>query len=87
MKYLVAYDVADNTRRKKIQKIAYSYSFGGQKSALEAFLEKKELIELARKLTQKMDLEKDRVHIVKIKKFIFLGSAKEINFENGDIII
>ena len=47
--YLIAYDVTDNKRRYKIRKIAYSYAFGGQKSALEADLNKKEIFELAKK--------------------------------------
>ena len=49
--YLIAYDVTDNKRRYKIRKIAYSYAFGGQKSALEADLNKKEIFELAKKIS------------------------------------
>jgi len=85
--YLIGYDVIDSKRRRKIRQISYSYAFGGQKSAIEAILDKKEVFELARKLSAKMDLSEDRVHIVKVKKFIFLGKAKEITFKNGDIII
>lgn len=85
--FLIGYDVIDNKRRVKIRNITYSYAFGGQKSALEAILNKKEVFELARKLSVRMDLSKDRVHIVKVKKFLYLGKAKEITFENGDIII
>ena len=47
--YLIAYDVSDLKRRKKVQKVAYSYAFGGQKSAVEALLNKKDLFELAKK--------------------------------------
>jgi CRISPR-associated protein Cas2 len=85
--YLIAYDVTDNKRRYKIRKIAYSYAFGGQKSALEADLNKKEIFELAKKISAKMNLQNDRAHIVKVKKFLFLGAAKELKFERGDIII
>ncbi len=85
--YLVAYDVENHKRRKKAQKIAYSYAFGGQKSAVEAPLNEREVFEVARKLSQVIDLERDKVHIVKVKKFIFLRSAKEIKFEKGDIVI
>ena len=85
--FLIGYDVIDNKRRRKIREIAYSYAFGGQKSAVEAILNKKEVFELASKLSAKMNLSEDRVHIVKVKKFLYLGKAKEITFKNGDIII
>ncbi|WP_456479566.1 CRISPR-associated endonuclease Cas2 [Nautilia sp.] len=86
-KYLIAYDVINHKRRAKIRKTAYSYAFGGQKSAVEAFLTKSEMLDLAKKLSAKMDLEKDRIHIVRVKKFVFLGTAKEIDFNKGDIVI
>lgn len=85
--YLICYDVTDAKRRRKIKETAYSYAFGGQKSAVESLLDKKELNEVARKISAKMDLEKDRAHIVKVKKFIFLGTAKELKFDKGDIIV
>ena len=85
--HLIGYDIINHKRRRKIKNIAYSYAFGGQKSAVEAILDKKEVFELARKLSAKMNLSEDKVHIVKVKKFIYLGKAKEITFENGDIII
>ena len=85
--YLIAYDVIDNKRRYKIKNIAYSYALGGQKSVLEAEIDKREILHLARKLSAKMDLETDKVHIIKVEKFIYLRSAKEITYKNGDIII
>jgi len=86
-KYLIGYDVINHKRRNKIRKIVYSYAFGGQKSAVEALLSKKEVFEVARKLSVVMNLENDSVHIIGVKKFLYLGKAKEIKFENGDIII
>jgi CRISPR-associated protein Cas2 len=85
--YLIAYDISNPKRRAKIRKIAYSYALGGQKSAVEAEINKKEVLEIARKLSAKMNLEVDRAHIVKVEKFIYLRSAKEITYKNGDIII
>jgi CRISPR-associated protein Cas2 len=85
--YLICYDVLDTKRRRKIKDIAYSYAFGGQKSAVETLLDKKELNNVARKISAKMDLEEDKAHIVKVKKFIFLGIAKEFKFDKGDIIV
>jgi len=85
--YLIAYDIENNKRRYRVRKVAYSYAFGGQKSALEAILEKSELATLAKKLSSAMKLETDKVHIVKVKKFLYLGIAKEFKFKQGDIII
>jgi len=86
-KYLIGYDVINHKRRNKIRKIVYSYAFGGQKSAVEALLSKKEVFEVARRLSAVMNLENDSVHIIGVKKFLYLGKAKEIKFEKGDIII
>jgi CRISPR-associated protein Cas2 len=85
--HLICYDIVNTKRRRKIKDIAYSYAFGGQKSAVETLLDKKELNNVARKISAKMDLEEDKAHIVKVKKFIFLGSAKELKFDKGDIIV
>lgn len=85
--FLIAYDVINNKRRNQIRKIVYSYAFGGQKSAVESLLNKRDLIELKRILENNIKLDKDKVHIVKVKKFLYLGVAKEIKFQNGDIII
>ncbi|MEO1958352.1 MAG: CRISPR-associated endonuclease Cas2 [Nautiliaceae bacterium] len=85
--YIIAYDVRNEKRNYKARKVAYSFAFGGQKSVVEAFLNKKELKEVALRLSRVINLEKDRVHIVRVKKFLYLGSAKEITFKKGDIII
>ena len=85
--YLIGYDVNSPKRLARVRKVAYSYAFGGQKSAVEAFLDKRELNELALNLSRVINLERDRVHIVKVKKFLYLGKAKEISFEKGDIVI
>ena len=74
--YLICYDVINAKKRRKIKDISYSYAFGGQKSAVETMLNKKELNEVARKISAKMDLEKDKVHIVKVKKIYFFRNGK-----------
>jgi len=85
--YLIAYDVVKNKKRIKAKNIAYSFAFGGQKSAVEALLDKQELKEVAFKLSRVIDLETDRVHIIKVEKFLYLGKAKEFSFKKGDIVI
>jgi len=86
-KYLIGYDVINHKRRNKVRKLSYSYAFGGQKSAVEAFLDKKDIFEITKRLSLVMDLENDSIHIIGVKKFLYLGKAKEIKFENGEIII
>ena len=85
--YLIAYDVSDNKRRRKVQKLVYSYAFGGQKSAVECLINKSEAEEIARKISRIIDLSIDRCHIIRVEKFIYLRSAKEITFDRGEIII
>ena len=85
--YLIAYDVSDNKRRRKVQKLVYSYAFGGQKSAVECLISRSEAENIASKISRMINLSKDRCHIIKVEKFIYLRSAKEISFRNGDIII
>jgi len=86
--YLVCYDISDKKRLYKIRKIAYSYAFGGQKSAIESYLSEKELKSLINKLILKMDTEQDRINIIEIeKKAILLGKAKQLPFDKGIIIL
>jgi CRISPR-associated protein Cas2 len=85
--YLICYDVINPKRRNKIKNIVYTYAFGGQKSAVESLLNKKEVDEIAKNISLKMNLREDRAHIIKVKKFAYLGTAKEIKFDKGDIIV
>jgi len=75
--YIIAYDVK-NEKNYKVRKMAYSFAFRGQKSVVEALLDKEKLEEVALKLSRVINLEKDRVHIVRVKKFLYLGRAKGI---------
>ena len=59
--YLIAYDIVDNKKRRKAQTLVYSYAFGGQKSALECLISKKEAVEIAKKLSSILDLEKELI--------------------------
>ncbi|BBG66773.1 hypothetical protein NNO_2070 [Hydrogenimonas sp.] len=86
--YLIAYDVRSSKRRRRCAKVAYSYALGGQKSALESLLEPKELPVVLDELLDSIDPEEDRVHLVHVMpKAILLGRAKQINYENGAILI
>jgi CRISPR/Cas system-associated endoribonuclease Cas2 len=50
--YIIAYDVRNEKRNYKARKVAYSFAFGGQKSVVEALLDKRELEEVALKLSR-----------------------------------
>ena len=48
--YIIAYDIFDIKRLRKVKNIAYSYALGGQKSAVEAPLDSTNLKQLVREL-------------------------------------
>jgi len=85
--YIIAYDIFDTKRLNQTKKIVYSYSIGGQKSAIEAPLNKNLMQELVSFLD---DVIKDEDKINIIKTFdtpILLGRATQISYENNGVII
>jgi CRISPR-associated endonuclease Cas2 len=85
--FLVAYDIFDKKRLVKVKKIVYSYSLGGQKSALETPLNKQLMKELIKNLNTIIET-KDRVNIIKIiGEPILLGKAKHISYKKNGVII
>ena len=86
--YVIAYDVADNRRRRKCAKVAYGYALGGQKSALESVFDKRELPVVSDELLDCIDPKEDRIHVVKVMpRAILLGRAKQLDFEEGTIVV
>lgn len=85
--FLIAYDVFDERRLPKVKKTVYSFSLGGQRSALEAPLSASYLSELISQL-QKITKDEDKVNIIRfLEKPILLGKAKYTTFEDKGIII
>jgi CRISPR-associated endonuclease Cas2 len=85
--YLICYDVFDTKRLKKVKKVAYSYAFGGQKSALEAPLDSVLMMELIKEL-EKILKDEDKVNIIRVSKPILLGKATRIEYiDNGVVIV
>ncbi len=85
--YIIAYDIPDKKRLPKVKKIAYSYALGGQKSAVEAPLDKKLMGSLVQELTSIIK-QSDKINIIHVmKKPILLGKASNIVFENNGVII
>ena len=73
--YLICYDIFDKKRLYKVRKIVYSYALGGQKSALEAPLSKKELKDKWFKILEMIDYhygevtaQSERVYFICKKK-------------------
>jgi len=86
--YVIAYDVMDNKRRRKCAKVAYSYAFGGQKSALESVLEKRDIGVVSDELLDSIDPKEDRVNVVRVMpRAILMGRAKQLDYDEGVIVV
>jgi len=86
--YIVAYDICEPKRLARVRKVAYGYAFGGQKSALECYLDRKTLREIIHKLENEMNLQTDKLNIIQVdQKAILLGKAKQLPFDKGTIIL
>ena len=85
--YLICYDIFDKKRLYKVRKIAYSYALGGQKSAVEAPLTKKELRVLISKLLDVIK-EEDKINIIPFSNEpLCFGKAQFVKFDKGLIVI
>ena len=84
--FIIAYDIFDTKRLSKVKKIAYSYALGGQKSALEAPLDKTLMNSLLKELEGVLE-NKDKVNIIKVSKPIVLGKGSTLEHKNGVIIL
>jgi CRISPR-associated protein Cas2 len=74
--YIVAYDIASNTRRRLVLKLLKQYSTGGQKSVFECFLSPAEKRGLALDLAQIIHLTQDRFTIIQVsRQVVTLGKA------------
>ena len=85
--YIVAYDIFEQKRLRKVAKIVKEYSMQAQKSSWESVLNKKLLKELILELNKTTDSE-DKINIIKVtSKPILLGKAKQANITNGGFVI
>ncbi len=86
--FLVAYDVTKSKRRVQVAKLVYGYALGGQKSALEVPADQTDIQKIVSELKEKIDFETDKVNIVKVEKnAILLGTASQIEYENGMVLL
>lgn len=85
--FLIAYDIFDPKRLRQVKQIVYSYSLGGQKSAIEAPLNKQTLKMLITELSSVIEKE-DKVNIIKVLgEPVLLGKASHISYEKNGVII
>ncbi len=85
--YIIAYDIANDKRLAKVRKLVYSYALGGQKSALEVYLDKKSLKEIVKKLNTLVK-DNDKVNIIQVHdKPLLFGRADFISYDQGVIIV
>jgi len=85
--FLVAYDIFNPKRLRKVKKIVYNFSTDGQKSAREVYLNSSLTKELVSQLLDILD-DEDKLNIIQIKsKPILLGKAKTLEIKNEGIVI
>ncbi len=84
--YIIVYDIFDAKRLYKVRKIAYSYALEGQKSAIEAPLDRTLMKTLVRELLEVVE-DEDKINIIKVSDAILLGRAKQINYEHNGLVI
>lgn len=84
--YIVAYDIFNKKRLKKVKDIVYLYKLSGQKSALEIPLNRTNMKSLIKNLLDIVE-DEDKVNIIKVSESILLGKATQISYENNGVII
>ena len=78
--FIIAYDIFDKKRLSQVRKIVYSYTLGGQKSALEAPLDNSLMKSLVKELKTIIE-DEDKINIIKISNTILLGRSFSYNFK------
>ena len=84
--HIIAYDIFNPKRLPKVRKVVYSYALEGQKSALEAPLDKELMKSLVKELLDIIE-DEDKVNIISVSNPILLGRAKSVAYENNGVII
>jgi CRISPR/Cas system-associated endoribonuclease Cas2 len=85
--YLLCYDIFNGKRLYKIRKISYPFALGGQKSALEMPLSRKEAKVLLTTLSPHSAPE-DKINLIEIEEHpLYIGKSIDVIFEEGMIIL
>jgi CRISPR-associated protein Cas2 len=85
--FLVAYDIADQKRLRKVAKLVYSHAVCGQKSVLQAYFSKKDLESFIGELL-KITKEEDKINIIPLQSEPLSFNSKEdcVSYEEGAVI-
>lgn len=88
MHYILAYDIANEKRLYKVRKASYVLALGGQKSALETVLTKREIESYLQAMSKVIKHEEDAINIIEVEpEPILLGRAMSVDYDDGVIII
>lgn len=64
--YLIAYDICDPSRLRRVFHYLAGYKVGGQKSVFEVWVTPAELRTIRAELNELMDAQADRLHILRL---------------------
>lgn len=81
MDFLIAYDIFDNRRRRKIQKYLYELSKTFQKSAIE--VEDIKTVEGVQNIVAKLlelSEDEDLIALFSVKSVLRIGNSQEVEF-------
>ncbi len=66
--YLIAYDIADPRRLRRVHALVKAHAYGGQKSALECWLSEAELAALLGRLARMIRAGDDRLFALRLDR-------------------
>jgi CRISPR-associated endonuclease Cas2 len=85
--YLVAYDIFDAKRLRRVKKVVDGYRLKGQKSSWETPLNRKLTRALVKELDEIIE-DEDKVNIIALVGHpILLGKAHSIEHQDGGVVI
>ena len=84
---LIIYNIADNKRRSKMVKCLESYGIRVQKSAFEAYIDKKQYDELSRRASRIIDIETDSLRIYMLNSNTSVRSWGSGDMHIDDVIV
>jgi CRISPR-associated endonuclease Cas2 len=85
--YLVAYDIFDAKRLRRVKKVVDGYRLKGQKSSWETPLNRTLTRALVDELSREIEKE-DRVNLIAlVGSPILLGKARSIEHQDGGVVI
>ena len=85
--FIVAYDIFNKKRLRKVAKLVKNYKLGGQKSSIESPLQKNHLKCLVAEL-EHISADEDKINIINVSSNpLLLGKASSVEFKNDGIII